>query len=205
MSRNRKFFLIVLIIGVIIFVWALIRGPEDAWICENGQWVKHGVPWAPMPTEPCGQEKEITNFEECILAGYPVLESYPRQCRTPDNKAFAEDIGNELEKLDLIRISNPRPNQIISSPLLIEGEARGFWFFEADFPVKLYDDNGNLITVAIAQTQNDWMTKDFVPFKVELSFSAPATKKGILILEKDNPSGLLENDDSLVLPIFFQF
>ena len=34
---------------------------------------------------------------------------------------FVEDTGNELEKLDIIRINTPRPNQPVSSPLVIEG------------------------------------------------------------------------------------
>lgn len=37
----------------------------------------------------------ITNFEECIKAGNPVLESYPAQCRTPDGKHFVEEIIND--------------------------------------------------------------------------------------------------------------
>jgi len=28
----------------------------------------------------------VNNFEDCIVAGYSVLESYPRQCKTPDGK-----------------------------------------------------------------------------------------------------------------------
>ena len=36
----------------------------------------------------------IKNFEECAAAGYPVLESYPRQCRTPDGRFFVEQISN---------------------------------------------------------------------------------------------------------------
>lgn len=35
---------------------------------------------------------QITNFEECAQTGYPILESYPAQCRTPDGKHFVEDI-----------------------------------------------------------------------------------------------------------------
>jgi|GEM_PF-1242619 len=31
---------------------------------------------------------DINSFEECVDAGYPILESYPRQCRTPDGKNF---------------------------------------------------------------------------------------------------------------------
>ena len=157
---------------------------------------------------------EINSFEECVFAGYPVLESYPRQCKTPEGKTFAEDIGNELEKSDLIKVSSPRPNQTIESPLSISGEARGFWFFEADFPVKLFDDNDFLLGVIPAQALGDpegeqapygasWMTEDFVPFSATLSFAVPSTSKGRLFLEKDNPSGLPENADELRIPVYF--
>lgn len=145
----------------------------------------------------------INNFEECVAIGNPVMESYPRQCRTEGGETFTEDIGNELEKSDLIIIDNPRPNQEIVSPLLIQGQARGYWFFEASFPVKLYDGNNNLIALGIATAKSDWMTEDFVPFEVELIFSPAKTGKGVLILEKDNPSGLPENDDELVIPVYF--
>ncbi len=146
----------------------------------------------------------INNFEECVSAGYPVLESYPRQCKTPEGKTFTEDIGNELEKSDLIKVNTPRPNQAIQSPIVIEGEARGLWFFEASFPVKLLDENGNLIATTIAQAQSDWMTEDFVSFEAELHFELPVTEKGTLILEKDNPSGLPENADELRIPVKFK-
>ena len=145
----------------------------------------------------------INSFEECIAWGYPVLESYPRQCRTPEGKTLVEDIGNELEKINLIRVENPRPNQTISSPLIIGGEARGYWFFEADFPVKLLDESGRLLGIAIARAQSDWMTEDFVPFEAALEFEVPTTKKGTLILEKDNPSSLPENADALRMPVYF--
>lgn len=36
------------------------------------------------------KEKEITNFEECVAAGYPVAESSPRQCLGPNGKNFTE-------------------------------------------------------------------------------------------------------------------
>ncbi len=148
----------------------------------------------------------VSNFEECAAKGYPVLKSYPRQCKTPNGKTFTEDIGNELEKQDLIRVSKPRPNELIKSPLEIVGKARGYWFFEADFPVRLLDvldANGKEIGIGIAQTKSDWMTEDFVPFEAKLEFQKPATKKGVLILEKDNPSGLLEHADELRIPIRF--
>ncbi len=145
----------------------------------------------------------ITNFEECAAAGNPVMESYPRQCRA-GGKNFTEYIGNELEKTDLIRIDSPRPNETVTSPLEITGEARGTWYFEASFPVKLLDGNGNQLGIIPAQAQGEWMTENFVPFKATLEFITPTTDTGTLVLEKDNPSGLPENDDSLIVPVKFR-
>lgn len=36
--------------------------------------------------------REINSFEECVEAGYPVAESYPRQCQTPDGRNFVEEL-----------------------------------------------------------------------------------------------------------------
>ena len=36
---------------------------------------------------------EIKNFNECAAKGYAILESYPRQCKTPTGKTFVEEIS----------------------------------------------------------------------------------------------------------------
>ncbi|ODS39279.1 MAG: hypothetical protein A7316_05940 [Candidatus Altiarchaeales archaeon WOR_SM1_86-2] len=36
---------------------------------------------------------EINSFDDCVRAGYPIMESYPRQCRTPDSRTFTEEIS----------------------------------------------------------------------------------------------------------------
>ncbi|MFA5996908.1 MAG: Gmad2 immunoglobulin-like domain-containing protein [Candidatus Paceibacterota bacterium] len=148
----------------------------------------------------------VTTFEECVATGAPVMESYPRQCRY-GSETFVEGIGNEIEKANLIRISSPRPNQSIQSPLAITGEARGNWFFEASFPVTLVNWDGLIIAQGIAQAQGDWMTTEFVPFEATLTFTVDEkaySNRGSLILKKDNPSGLPEHDDALEIPIVFQ-
>jgi len=144
--------------------------------------------------------KTVNSFEECEAAGYPIAESYPQKCTRLDGKSFTQDIGNELEKTDLIRVENPRPNQTITSPIVIKGEARGTWFFEASFPIKLKDEKGNVIATTIAHAQDDWMTENFVSFSAILEFQT-TTQKGNLILEKDNPSGLPQNADELRIPV----
>jgi len=200
---NKK----ILLFGIIIIILAIsvaikYLSPEGSWICESGQWVKHGNPGSVKPSQPCPGQK-VSSFEECAAAGYPIMESYPRQCRTPDGQTFSEVIDSQFEKRDLIRVDNPRQNQTITSPLTITGQARGNWFFEAVFPIKLYDSDGSLLATAIAQTKSDWMTEEFVPFTAELEFKATGQGSGFLVLEKDNPSGLPEYDDQLQIPILF--
>jgi len=102
-----------------------------------------------------------------------------------------------------IFIDKIQDNQKIQSPLIITGSARGTWYFEASFPIKLIDQNGKLIATAIAQAQTDWMTTDFVPFKATLTFKKPTTQKGKIIFEKDNPSGLPQNSAQKEINIVF--
>lgn len=40
----------------------------------------------------------ISNFEECAAAGYPVMESYPARCMTPDKRAFTQELSEEEKK-----------------------------------------------------------------------------------------------------------
>ena len=148
-----------------------------------------------------------SNFTECVAMGQPVMESYPRQCRYGD-KIFAEDIGNELSKDSLINLTSPRPNEEVASPLVIKGQARGSWFFEASFPVFLVDWDGRIIAEGIAQAKSDWMTDDFVPFEATLTFSVDKeaySNRAALILKKDNPSGLSQNDDALEIPLLLAY
>lgn len=34
--------------------------------------------------------KRINNFNDCAAAGYPIQESYPMVCRTPDGRSFTQ-------------------------------------------------------------------------------------------------------------------
>jgi hypothetical protein len=107
------------------------------------------------------------------------------------------------DKSDLIVITTPTSGSVVASPLHIEGRARGSWYFEASFPVKLLDANGKLLASTPAQAQGEWMTNNFVPFKADLTFATPLTENGTLVLEKDNPSGLAQNADELRIPVKF--
>lgn len=105
---------------------------------------------------------------------------------------------------DLIRVTYPQPGDEVSSPLIVTGEARGNWYFEASFPAKLLDANGNEVVAFHAEAQGDWMTTEFVPFRAVLEFERPpATPTGTLVLMKDNPSGIPEKDDEIRIAVRF--
>lgn len=130
-----------------------------------------------------------------------------------DAQQIPADIQTHIEaKSDLIRLARPRPLDRVSSPLTLTGEARGYWFFEATFPIVLTNWDGVIIAQGYATADGEWMTEDFVPFTATVAFENPAfpgapedhfSRRGSLILQKDNPSGLPEHDDALEIPVRF--
>lgn len=151
---------------------------------------------------------QITSFDECVEAGYPIQESYPRGCNA-NGQHFTEDIGNVNEMHELITVQSPLPNDLVTSPLEIRGAARGTWFFEATFPIVLVNWDGLIIAEGYAEATENWMAEEYVPYRATLEFENPGweddfSKRGSLILQKSNPSGLPENDDALEIPVRFE-
>ena len=76
--KNRNIAVIsgvLIVIGIIVLIVA--RGDEDTWIRDRGgNWVMHGNP-------------AIKDFESCAKK-YPVMETYPEQCRIPDGPSFTK-------------------------------------------------------------------------------------------------------------------
>lgn len=93
---------------------------------------------------------------------------------------------------------------VIISPFVFSGKARGVWFFEASFPVRVLDGAGRELGIGIAQADGEWMTNDFVPFHGTVSFPSPVTATGTVIFQKDNPSDLREHDGAVTFPIKFR-
>lgn len=163
---QKKSIIIIIVLVVLVAGWAFLRGSEDRWICQDGEWIKHGYPSAEKPTEQCGEAVII-----------------------PDEPA--------------IIVETPQPNDVVASPLEIKGRARGTWYFEGDFPVKLLDENDKEIAVFFATAIGEWMTEEFVDFECVIEFENTTSTTGTLVLEKDNPSGLPEFEEELIIPIQF--
>jgi flagellar basal body-associated protein FliL len=101
-----------------------------------------------------------------------------------------------------LTLRNPQANEIVSSPINIEGEAVGSWYFEANFSVKLVDkESGNIIAQSYVTAQDNWMTEDKVEFNSILEYETDEEIKALLILESANPSGLEENQMTYRIPV----
>lgn len=96
-----------------------------------------------------------------------------------------------------VHLATPLPGEEVSSPLTVVGEARGVWYFEGSFAIRLFDLAGRELAVAVAQAQGPWMTEGFVPFTAELTFDAPSDTCLVMELEKANPSDLRRLDDAV--------
>ena len=112
----------------------------------------------------------------------------------------------------MIELETPRPNEKISSPLILRGNALGSWFFEGDFPVILTDWDGKIIAEGYVSSKGEWMLEGLVPFGGELIFEKPEPaspagrfdNRGTLILRKDNVSDNPKLDNALEIPILFE-
>lgn len=162
----------------------------------------------------CERDGEVISAEECD----PLIE---------DDEIIRNGTVNEndwntgvaiLESItftgtstgDLINVINPMPNEVVDSPLVVTGEARGTWYFEGVFSLVLTNWDGEIIGEVNAEAQESWMTEDFVPFEATITFDSPYSagdpefmQNGALILQKANPSGLPENADALEIPVMF--
>lgn len=87
--------------------------------------------------------------------------------------------------------------------MIVTGSVVGTWYFEASFPVILKDANGKILIETTAKALSDWMTTSTVPFSANLTFATSTASSGVLILKKDNPSGLPEKDKQIEIPVTF--
>lgn len=101
-----------------------------------------------------------------------------------------------------IKITSVHNGDTITSPLMLEGKARGTWFFEGDAPLILIDENDNILAESYITATGDWMTEDFVLFTGIITFERKEGK-GTLIFKKDNPTGIPKYDESVEIKINF--
>ncbi len=128
-----------------------------------------------------------------------------KKAAAPTNENPQSKITYVNASKDLIVVDLPYPDAVTGKEFAVVGKARGTWYFEASFPVKVLDRDGKQLWMGPAQAQSEWMTEEFVPFRVDIkvpeSYIGPAT----LVLEKDNPSGEPARDASVSFPFTIEY
>ena len=143
----------------------------------------------------------VNDFFSCADAGYPLQESFPARCTTPNGQTFTEPVKQPANANDIIKITSPAPNSTVTRPVIVTGQARGSWFFEGTFPVKIIDKDGDIVSTSFAETSSNWMTNEFVPFTAQLELDGKIKGPITLIIEQDNSSGLPERAQAIKIPL----
>ena len=170
----------------------------------------------------------LKNFNDCRDHNFPIVQSYPEQCTGPDGVIYFQDLSDASTSTatssatstnsiiatstfsykDEVFLTNLSKNQVISSPLHLEGQVKGNWYFEASFPIKVTNSKGSILGQGLAKATGDWMSTSTVPFLADVTFVAPkvtgASSTGYVVFLKDNPSGIPANSDSFKVPVVFK-
>ncbi|MEK7664434.1 MAG: GerMN domain-containing protein [Patescibacteria group bacterium] len=96
-----------------------------------------------------------------------------------------------------------KENEVVSSPLKIEGYVNGDgWIgFEAQVgTVKLLDSKGNELAFGVLQAKGEWMQQK-IDFETTLNFISTKEQDGSLIFYNENPSGEPERNKTFTLPV----
>lgn len=120
--------------------------------------------------------------------------------------------SNSNKLNDLIIVDYPKPNDIVTSPLKIIGRARGIWFQDGQFRIRIFRKldcdytTDTTIGYGVAKATSNWKTEDFVTFEALIEFNKPINcgKMVFIGLNKENTSGLKEKgDEELIIPVKF--
>lgn len=175
-NKKEKFSLIVIVI-VIIFalgmkIYQSVQNSKD-----NGKLV-------------------ITNPDAAVIKN--------SQLNT-ENEIKESQVENDISLNPDVIISQPLANENFSSPFAVSGKIKGFWFFEGTCPLKIIDEKDKVLGTGVAKALEDALTEEYVPFVGFIDFlpeEKPTTAvKGFLVVTNDNPSGLIENELSIKVPI----
>jgi hypothetical protein len=141
------------------------------------------------------QYRQVNELNQQVSQLNRELSSVKRQQVTKAASTYTSQKGVT------VKIYTPAINDTLVSPVIVMGEVPGNWSFEASFPVKILDAKGNVVAKATAQLLGEWMTTKLVPFSAKLTYASAVSGNGVLLLQKDNPSGMPQNDDTVSIPI----
>lgn len=204
-----------LIVGLIIITAAIILRigtPRNRWICVRGQWLAQGHPKTSQPQTVCRDEfsidEELEDLSLLVNDSFftgetSSTDSLPTPVQVEISPTNTPEIlpMPETKYEPMVELISPQPDEVMHSPYLITGRAKGNWFFEGKLPLSLRSLDGKIIVDSFAQAQDESMIEDWVDFQAELNFTVSEPLKGELLIKKNNPSGLSEYEAQVSYPV----
>lgn len=113
--------------------------------------------------------KDIESYEDCVAAGYPVLESFPEQCNTPNGRNFVRELRDD-EKSALEAPSESIDSEDIE--VLYQGDGSTSTYLEA-YPDMFYHiattrDGLNTLLTELFGGQNTFIQVESVNFDTDM-------------------------------------
>lgn len=100
-----------------------------------------------------------------------------------------------------VTVSSPAAGATVGQTFSVTGIAPNNWYFEAVLPIQVVDAGGTVIASTPGQAQSDWMVEGPVAFAATITLSSAYSGPANLIIKRDNPSGLPQNDAEIIVPI----
>lgn len=133
----------------------------------------------PSAPDAPGPGREISSFDECVAAGFPAMESFPRQC-SDGTRSFTESV-TDIETISSsgnVRVGMPSPNMALPLPFTVTGEAR---VFENTVNWRLTDADESVLVEGFA-TSDAGMPGSFGNFSFTSSYPQPKGDRGSLAI-----------------------
>jgi hypothetical protein len=116
-----------------------------------------------------------------------------------------QDVQTKMSSSDIAIYSPISGDTISSGVVMLSGQARGSWYFEASAPVEIQDSKKNVLETGHITAQGDWTTTDFVPFSGEIILTIPdGVTSGFIVFKNDNPSGDPSKSKEVSVPVKFE-
>lgn len=132
----------------------------------------------------------IKDFDQCANAGFPVISADPPRCLIGENNVFIRDPKH-------IRVFEPKPNDYVSSPMTIKGEARAL---NNQVGFELKTDNGEILKKGIIPANSNEHGR-WGDYETEINFQTKA-ESGILEVFDITPED--QRINVLKVPVVFK-
>lgn len=147
----------------------------------------------------------VSSFDECVAAGFPVMESFPAQCRA-NGRTFVQDIATSTpdrpaglsSESGNIRVYVPSYGGIVGLPLVIAGDARTF---ENDVQWRLRDADGTELARGFTTALGGGLG-EFGTFTIRSSYLEPKSPQGTVEVFSHSAKDGSEIDQ-VTLPVTF--